>query len=433
MSDQSNQPTPQFATLAVHAGAAPDASTGARATPIYQTTSFVFNDPDHAAALFGLEAFGNIYTRIMNPTQAALEERIAALEGGTAALAVASGHAAQFLVFHTLLEPGDEFVAARQLYGGSINQFNHAFKKFDWNVVWADATNPESIAAAITEKTKAIFVESMANPAGMVVDLPAISAVAKNAGIPLIVDNTLATPYLCQPKQHGADIIVHSMTKFLGGHGNSIGGVIVDCGTFDWIGAKHRYATLVEPNESYGGMKLAETFGNFAFAIACRVMGLRDIGPAISPMNAFLILTGVETLPLRMAKHSENALAVASWLESRPEVEWVSYAGLPSSANHDLATKLCPKGSGAVFTFGLKGGYDAGVKLVTNLKLFSHLANIGDVRSLVIHPASTTHRQLTDEQRAEAGAGADVVRLSIGIEDSADLIADLEQALVASA
>ncbi|WP_072374568.1 O-acetylhomoserine aminocarboxypropyltransferase [Hyphomicrobium sp. NDB2Meth4] len=420
---------PKFATLAVHAGAAPDASTGARATPIYQTTSYVFNDTDHAASLFGLEAFGNIYTRITNPTQAVLEGRVAALEGGTAALAVASGHAAQFLVFHTLLEPGDEFIAGRQLYGGSINQFNHSFKKFDWNVVWADSTDPQSFEKAITPKTRAIFVESIANPGGVVVDLPAIAAIAKKAGVPFIVDNTLATPYLCQPKQFGADIIVHSMTKFIGGHGNSIGGVLVDAGTFDWLSAKHRYKTLVEPNASYNGMVIGETFGNFAFAIAARVMGLRDLGPAISPFNAFMILTGAETLPLRMARHSENALAVASWLEKHPKVAWVSYAGLPSSKYHELAKKICPKGAGAVFTFGLKGGYEAGVKLASGLKLFSLLANIGDTRSLVIHPASTTHRQLTDEQRIAAGAGPDVVRLSIGIEDKDDIIADLEQGL----
>jgi O-acetylhomoserine (thiol)-lyase len=431
MTDATSDATPKFSTLAVHAGAQPDASTGARVTPIYQTASYVFNDADHAASLFGLEAFGNIYTRIMNPTQAALEERVAALEGGTAALAVASGHAAQFLVFHTLLEPGDEFVAATQLYGGSVNQFNHSFKKFNWNVAWADATDPSAIEAAVTDKTRAIFVESIANPGGLVIDLPAISAIAKRAGVPLIVDNTLATPYLCRPKDHGADIIVHSMTKFLGGHGNSIGGVLVDCGTFDWLGAKHRYKTLVEPNASYGGMKLAETFGDFAFAIAARVMGLRDIGPAIAPMNAFLILTGTETLPLRMAKHCENTTAVATWLEKHPAVAWVSYAGLESSPNHKLAQTLCPKGTGAVFTFGLKGGYDAGVQLVSGLKLFSHLANIGDVRSLVIHPASTTHRQLTDEQRIAAGAGPDVVRLSIGIEDVDDIIADLDQGLAA--
>ena len=421
---------PKFATLAVHAGAAPDPSTGARVTPIYQTTSYVFNDADHAAALFGLEAFGNIYTRITNPTEAVLEGRIAALEGGTAALAVASGHAAQFLVFHTLLEPGDEFVAGRQLYGGSINQFNHSFKKFNWNVVWADATDPASIERAVTPRTKAIFCESIANPGGVVIDLAAIGAIAKKAGIPFIVDNTLATPYLCKPKEHGADIVVHSLTKFIGGHGNSIGGVLVDCGTYDWLGSKHRYKTIVEPNESYGGMKLAETFGNFAFAIAARVMGLRDLGPAIAPLNAFLILTGSETLPLRMQRHCENALAVATWLEKHPKVAWVSYAALPSSPYHALQKKICPKGAGAVMTFGLKGGYEAGVTLVSSLKLFSHLANIGDTRSLVIHPASTTHRQLTDAQRIAAGAGPDVVRLSVGIEDVDDIIADLEQGLV---
>ncbi|MFA9550166.1 MAG: O-acetylhomoserine aminocarboxypropyltransferase [Hyphomicrobium sp.] len=426
---ESSPPSPRFATLAVHAGSAPDPSTGARVTPIFQTTSFVFNDADHAASLFGLEAFGNIYTRITNPTEAVLEARIAALEGGTAALAVASGHAAQFLAFHTLLEPGDEFIAGRQLYGGSINQFNHSFKKFNWNVVWADATDPASFEKAITPKTKAIFCESIANPGGIVIDLPAIAAVAKKAGVPFIVDNTLATPYLCQPKEHGADIVVHSLTKFIGGHGNSIGGVLVDCGTYDWLGSKHRYKTLVEPNESYNGMRLAETFGNFAYAIAARVMGLRDMGPAISPFNAFLILTGSETLPLRMARHCENALAVATWLEKHPKVVWVSYAGLPSSPYHGLQQKICPKGAGAVLTFGLKGGYDAGVKLVSSMMLFSHLANIGDVRSLIIHPASTTHRQLTDEQRAAAGAGPDVVRLSVGIEDKDDIIADLEQAL----
>jgi len=420
---------PGFATLAIHAGAAPDPSTGARITPIYQTTSYVFNDVDHAASLFNLEAFGNIYTRIGGPTQAVLEQRIAALEGGTAALAVASGHAAQMVVFHTLMEPGDEFVAGRQLYGGSVNQFNHSFKKFDWNVAWADATDPETFEKAITPKTKAIFCESIANPGGIVVDLPAISAIAKKAGVPLIVDNTLATPYLCRPKEFGADIIVHSLTKFIGGHGNSIGGVIVDCGTFDWLASNKKYPTLQAPNASYNGIRLAETFGNFAFAIACRVMGLRDLGPAISPFNAFLILTGVETLPLRMAKHCENAVAVAKYLEKHKRVEWVNYAGLPKNPHYALARKICPNGAGSVFTFGLKGGYEAGVKLVSSVKLFSHLANIGDTRSLIIHPASTTHRQLTDEQRKAGGAGADVVRLSIGIEDAGDIIADLEQGL----
>ena len=419
----------KFATLAIHAGAAPDPVTGARATPIYQTTSFVFQDTDHAAQLFGLQAFGNIYTRITNPTQAVLEGRIAALEGGTAALAVASGHAAQFLTFHTLLEPGDEFIAGSQLYGGSINQFNHSFKKFDWRVVWANSLDPSTFERAVTPRTRAIFVESIANPGGVVVDIEAIAAVAKKAGVPLIVDNTLASPYLCRPKDFGADIVVHSLTKFIGGHGNSMGGALVDCGTFDWMKSKHRYRTLVEPNASYSGMVLGEVFGNMAFAIAARVMGLRDIGPAISPINAFLLLTGAETLPLRMQRHSDNALAVARYLQDHPKVTWVNYAGLPGDASYERHKKICPKGAGAVFTFGVKGGYEAGVKLASSLKLFSLLANIGDTRSLVIHPASTTHRQLTDEQRIAAGAGPDVVRLSVGLEDEADIIADLAQAL----
>jgi O-acetylhomoserine (thiol)-lyase len=329
------------------------------------------------------------------------------------------------------MEPGDEFVAGRQLYGGSVNQFNHSFKKFDWKVAWADATKPETFEKAVTPKTKAIFCESIANPGGIVIDLPAIAAIARQAGVPFIVDNTLATPYLCRPKEFGADIIVHSLTKFMGGHGNSIGGALVDCGTFDWLASKKKYAALQDPNPSYNGMRMAETFGNFAFAIAARVLGLRDLGPAISPFNAFLILTGIETLPLRMGKHCENTLAVAKYLDKHKKVEWVNYAGLPKNPYHALARKICPNGAGSVFTFGLKGGYEAGVKLVSNVKLFSHLANIGDTRSLIIHPASTTHRQLTDEQRKAAGAGDDVVRLSIGIEDPDDLIADLEQALAA--
>src|SRR6267142_519695 len=358
---------PGFSTLAVHAGAQPDPTTGARATPIYQTTSFVFNDADHAASLFGLQAFGNIYTRIGNPTQAVLEERLAALEGGTAALAV-------------------------------------------------------------TPHTKAIFIESIANPSGSVTDIEAISAVARKAGVPLIVDNTLATPYLIRPIDHGADIVVHSLTKFLGGHGNSLGGIIVDAGTFDWS-KDNKYPMLSEPRPEYHGIKLQETFGNFAFAIACRVLGLRDLGPALSPFNAFMILTGVETLPLRMQKHCENAKAVAEFLSTHPAVASVNYAGLASDKYNKLARKYAPKGAGAVFTFSLKGGYDAGVNLVSNLKLFSHLANVGDTRSLVIHPASTTHSQLDDAAKIRSGAAPDVVRLSIGIEDKEDLIADLEQAL----
>ena len=338
--------TPGFNTLAIHAGAQPDPATGARATPIYQTTSFVFDDVEHAAALFNLETFGNIYTRITNPTQAVLEERVAALEGGTAALAVASGHAAQALVFHTLLEPGAEFVAARQLYGGSINQFTHSFKKCGWKVRWADTTDPDSFRAALTPKTKAIFVESIANPGGIVTDLEKVAAVAKEAGVPFIVDNTLATPYLLRPKEYGADIVVHSLTKFLGGHGNSIGGAIVDCGTFDWI-KSGRYPTLSAPSPSYHGITLAETFGNFAFAIACRVLGLRDLGPAISPFNAFLLLTGIETLPLRMQRHCDNALAVATWLAAHDKIAWVNYAGLPGNQFNALAKRYVPKGAGA--------------------------------------------------------------------------------------
>ena len=419
---------PGFSTLAIHAGAKPDPTTGARATPIYQTTSFVFDDVEHAASLFGLQAFGNIYTRIGNPTCAVLEERVAALEGGTAGLAVASGHAAQVVVMHTLLTPGDEFVASKKLYGGSINQFNHSFKNFGWNVVWADPDDISSFEKAVTPKTKAIFIESIANPGSSITDIEAIAKIARKAGVPLVVDNTLATPYLCKPIDYGANIVVHSLTKFLGGHGNSIGGMIVDGGTFDWS-RKGQYPMLSEPRPEYSGIVLQETFGNFAFAIACRVLGLRDLGPALSPFNAFLIITGIETLPLRMQRHSDNALAVAEWLSKRPEVAWVSYPGLPGDKYNALAKKYAPKGCGAVLTVGLKGGYDAGVKLVSNVKLFSHLANIGDTRSLIIHPASTTHKQLSDAQKVQAGAGPDVVRLSIGLEDAADIIADLEQAL----
>lgn len=421
---------PGFSTLSIHAGAQPDPTTGARTTPIYQTASYVFNDADHAASLFGLQSFGNIYTRITNPTTAVLEERVAALEGGTAAVACASGHAAQMLVFHTLLQPGDEFIAARRLYGGSINQFNHAFKNFGWNVVWADTDDVESFQRAVTPKTKAIFIESIANPGGTVTDIEAIATIARNAGVPLIVDNTLASPYLIRPIDHGADIVVHSLTKFLGGHGNSLGGILVDAGTFDWS-RDGRYPALSEPRPEYHGIKLQETFGNFAFAIAARVLGLRDIGAAISPFNSFLILTGIETLSLRVQRHSDNAKAIAEFLANHPAVAWVNYAGLPGDRYHNLARKYAPKGAGAVFTFGLKGGYDAGINLVSNVKLFSHLANVGDTRSLIIHPASTTHSQLSDAQKAQAGAGVDVVRLSVGLEDKEDLIADLDQALKA--
>ena len=419
---------PGFNTLAIHAGAAPDATTGARATPIYQTASFVFDDAEHAASLFGLQAFGNIYSRITNPTNAVLEERVAALEGGTAAVAVASGHAAEFLVMHALMQPGDAFVPSTRLYGGSINQFNHSYKNFGWNVIWADADDPAAFEAAITPNTKAIFCESIANPGGVVTDIAALSAIARRHNIPLIVDNTMASPYLIRPFEHGADIVVHSATKFLGGHGNSIGGLVVDGGTFPWAGDA-RFPMMSAPRPEYAGMVLAETFGNFALAIAVRVLGLRDLGPALSPFNAFLLLSGIETLPLRMQRHCDNALAVATHLQTHPAVAWVSYPGLESDRYHALARRYSPNGAGAVFTIGLKGGYEAGVKLVSNLTLFSHLANIGDTRSLIIHPASTTHRQLTDPQRIAAGAGPEVVRLSVGLEDPQDLIEDLDAAL----
>ena len=419
---------PGFDTLALHAGARPDPATGARITPIYQTTAYVFDDVQHAADLFALRKFGNIYTRIMNPTQSVLEEKVAALEGGSAALAVASGHAAQLLTFHTMMQPGDEFVAVRQLYGGSINQFSHAFKSFGWHVVWADAEDINSIEKALSPKTKAIFIESIANPGGRITDIAAVAKIAKAAGVPLIVDNTLATPYLCKPIEHGANIVLHSLTKFMGGHGNSMGGVIVDGGNFDWS-KSGRYPLLSEPNASYHGLKLHETFGGIAFAIACRVLGLRDLGPSIAPLNSFLILTGMETLGLRMQRHCDNTLKVAQWLKKHPNVSWVNYAGLADDKHYALHKKYCPRGAGAVLTFGLKGGYDAGVKAVSSVKLFSHLANIGDTRSLIIHPASTTHSQLSPDQLKQAGAGPDVVRLSVGIEDVEDIIADLDQAI----
>ena len=420
---------PGFDTLAIHAGTQPDPATGARITPIYQTTAYVFDSSEHAANLFALKEFGNIYTRIMNPTQAALENKTAALDGGSAALATASGHAAQLLAFHCLMQPGDEFVAARQLYGGSINQFNQSFKAFGWHVVWADADDPDSFRRALSEKTKAIYIESIANPSGQITDIETIAEVAREAGVPLIVDNTMATPYLIRPIEHGANIVLYSMTKFMGGHGNSMGGMIVDGGNFDWT-TGDRYPQLTEPNPSYNGLRLYETFGPMTLAIAARVLSLRDLGPAIAPMNAFLILTGMETLGLRMQRHCDNALKVAEWLEQDERVAWVRYSGLKSSPYYELHRKYCPKGAGSVFTFGLKGGYDAGVKLVNGVKLLSHLANIGDVRSLIIHPASTTHSQLNEEQLKAAGATGDVIRLSIGIEDVDDIIADLDQAMV---
>jgi O-acetylhomoserine (thiol)-lyase len=418
-------------TRSIHAGAAPDPTTGARSTPIYQTAAYVFDDVDHAASLFNLHNFGYIYSRLTNPTVAVLEERVASLEGGRAALAAASGHAAQFLIFFTLMSPGDEFVASKNLYGGSLTQFGLSFPKLGWTCHFADPADPENFRRALTPKCKAIFIESLANPGGIVVDIEKVAQIAHEAGIPLIVDNTLATPYLCRPFEWGADLICHSTTKFLGGHGAALGGMVVESGRFDWSQG-NRFPGLTEPEPAYHGLKFFENFGDFAFTTKARAVALRDFGPTLSPMNAFLTITGIETLHVRMDRHCENARKVAEFLAVHPKVAWVSYAGLKDSPYRPLVRKYLPKGAGAVFTFGVKGGFDAGVRLVENVRLFSHLANIGDTRSLILHPASTTHRQLSDEQREAAGAGPDVVRLSIGLETADDLIRDLDEALASA-
>ena len=417
-----------FETRSIHAGARAEPVTGARNTPIYQTTSYVFEDTDHAADLFNLSRFGFIYSRLTNPTVSVLEERVAALEKGRAAVAAASGHAAQFLTFFTLLEPGDEFVSSQNLYGGSVTQFGHSFKRLGWTCHFVDPIVPENFRDAITPKTKALFLEVLANPGGIIVDLEKVSEIGREAGIPVIVDNTMASPYLHNPMDWGADIVIHSTTKYLNGHGTSMGGVIIESGKFDWV-KDGKFPSMTEPDPAYHGLTFYETFGDFGFTTKARAVALRDFGPALAPMNAFLTITGIETLPLRMERHVANALAVAEFLETHQAVEWVSYAGLKSSPFYNLARKYLPKGPGAVFTFGLKGGYDAAVKLVEAVNLFSHLANVGDTRSLIIHPASTTHRQLNEEQLIAAGAGPDVIRLSIGLETLNDIIADLDQAL----
>jgi O-acetylhomoserine (thiol)-lyase len=426
MADQPR--SPGFETLAVHAGASPDPTTGARSTPIYQTTAYVFDDVDHAASLFNLQTYGYIYSRLTNPTVSVREERVASLEGGRGAVAVASGHAAQVLAFFSFMEPGDQFIASRKLYGGSITQFGRSFKKFGWEALFVDPDDPENFRRALTPRCKAIFVESVANPGGAITDLETIARIAHEAGLLFIVDNTMASPYLCRPIEWGADLVVHSTTKFLAGHGNAMGGVVVDSGKFDWA-QNDKFKSLTEPEPAYHGLRFYETFGDLAFTVAGHAVGLRDLGATMAPLNAFLTITGIETLPLRMERHVANTLEVARYLEAHPAVSWVSYAGLPSSPYHALHKKYMPKGAGAVFTFGLEGGYEAGVKLVEGVELFSHLANIGDTRSLILHPASTTHRQLDVEQQTAAGAGPEVVRLSIGIESVDDLIADLDRAL----
>ncbi len=417
-----------FETLSIHAGAGPDPATGARSTPIYQTTAFVFDDVDHAASLFNLQTFGYIYGRLTNPTTAVLEERIAALEGGRGATATASGHSAQLLAFFALMQPGDDFVSSRRLYGGSITQFTRTFKKFGWTGTLVDFDYLDTVRRAVGPKTKALFCESLANPGGVISDLEPLAKIAHDAGIPLIVDNTMATPYLCQPIEWGADLVIHSTTKFLSGHGNAMGGAVVDSGTFDWA-QNDKFPSLAKPEPAYHGLTFTETFGDLAFTIYGHAIGLRDLGPTMAPLNAYLTIMGSETLALRMQRHIENAQAVAEFLEKHAQVAWVSYAGLPSNRYYALAKKYMPKGAGSVFTIGVKGGYDAGVKIVESVDLLSHLANIGDTRSLIIHPASTTHRQLNPEQQVAAGAGPDVVRLSIGLESVDDIIRDLDQAL----
>ncbi|MDE0807748.1 MAG: O-acetylhomoserine aminocarboxypropyltransferase [Alphaproteobacteria bacterium] len=418
-----------FETRAIHAGAAPDPTTGARSTPIFQTTAFVFDDVDHAASLFNLQTFGNIYGRLSNPTTSVLEERIASLEGGRGTTCTASGHSAQLVALLPLMEPGDRIVASTKLYGGSITQFGKTFKKFDWHCTFVDMDDMDAVRAAAAEPgVKALYAESLANPGGVITDIEALKQIANAVGVPLIIDNTMATPYLCQPFKHGADIIIHSTTKFLSGHGNAMGGAIVDSGTFDWF-QNDKFPALTQPEPAYHGLTFFETFGDLAYTTYGHSVGLRDLGPTMAPMNAYLTIMGTETLGLRMERHVENAQKVAEFLDGHPAVAWVSYAGLPASPYHALAKKYLPKGAGSVFTFGIKGGFEAGVNCVQACELFSHLANIGDTRSLILHPASTTHRQLTEEQRASAGAGDDVIRLSIGIESVEDIIGDLDRAL----
>jgi len=417
-----------FDTLQIHAGARPDPATGARQVPIYQTTAYVFRDADHAAALFNLQEVGYIYSRLTNPTVAALQERVATLEGGVGAVCCSSGHAAQIMALFPLMAPGRNVIASTRLYGGTVTQFSQTIKRFGWSAKFVDTDDLAAIEAAIDTDTRAIFCESIANPGGYVTDIPALAKIADKAGIPLIVDNTSATPYLCRPIEQGATLVVHSMTKYLTGNGTVTGGAVVDSGRFDWS-ASDKFPSLSAPEPAYHGLKFHETFGALAFTFHGIAIGLRDLGMTLNPQAAHYTLMGIETLSLRMQRHVENAERIAAWLEADPRIEAVTYAGLPSSPWHARAKSLYPKGAGALFTVALKGGYDACIKLVDSLELFSHVANLGDTRSLIIHSASTTHRQLTLEQQKAAGAAPNVVRLSIGIEDADDLIADLDQAL----
>ena len=420
-----------FETLCQHAGQIPDAATGSRAVPIYQTTSYVFDSPEHAASLFNLQTFGNVYSRISNPTVAVLEERIAALEGGRAAVATGSGMAAQMIAPLNICEAGDEIIAARTLYGGTHTQLDVNFRKLGINTIFVDPEDPENFARAITPKTRAIYAETVGNPSLNVLDIEPVAKIANDAGIPLFIDNTFVSPYLCRPFEWGAAIVVHSATKFIGGHGTTMGGLVVESGKFKWDNGK--FPTMTEPSPGYHGVRFYETFGDFGFTMKCRMEGMRTFGPVLAPLNAFLLLQGVETLPLRMERHCSNALAVAQYLQDHPRVAWVNYPGLAGNRYFDLAQKYLPRGAGAVLTFGIKGGVEAGAKFIDSVQFLSHLANIGDAKTLVIHPASTTHRQLSAEQQIAAGVPPDLIRLSVGLESLDDILWDLDQALAKTA
>ena len=416
-----------FETLCLHAGQLPDAATGARATPIYQTTSYVFDDTDHAASLFNLQTFGNVYSRMMNPTNAVLEERLATLEGGRAAVAVGSGMAAQMVALLTIVEAGEELVSSSALYGGTYSQLDYGFRRLGIATHFVDPSDPNNFARAITPKTKALYAETIGNPLNNVLDIEAVANIAHEAGIPLVVDSTFATPYLCRPIDYGADIVVHSVTKWIGGHGTSIGGVVVESGSFPWDNGN--FPTMTEPSPGYHGIRFFETFGNFSFTMKARMETLRTMGPSLSPFNAFLFLQGIETLPLRMDRHCENTLAVAEFLVGHPLVSWVNYAGLGDSPNRNLARKYLTKGAGGVLTFGVRGGQAAGVSFIENTQFLSHLANVGDAKTLVIHPASTTHRQMGEEEQIKAGVTPDMIRMSVGLETIGDILWDIGQAL----
>ena len=416
-----------FETRCLHAGQIPDPATGSRATPLYQTAAYVFDDTDHAASLFNLQTFGNVYSRMSNPTTAVFEERMASLEGGRAALAVGSGLAAQMTALLTLLAEGDELVSASTLYGGSYSQFDVTFRRMGINTIFVDPDDPENFRSAITDRTKAVFIETIGNPANNLIDIETVAEIAHSAGVPFMVDNTFATPFLCKPFEHGADIVVHSATKFICGHGTSIGGVIVESGKFPWDNGK--FPEMTEPSRGYHGIRFYETFGDFGYITKCRLETLRTLGPSLSPFNAFLFLQGLETLPIRMERHVENATAVAEYLQQHEAISWVKYAGLPDNPYFELSQKYLPRGAGAILTFGIKGGQQAGVKFIENAQFLSHLANVGDAKTLIIHPASTTHRQLSDEEQVAAGVTPDMVRISVGIESIQDIIWDIEQAL----